>query len=191
MQENEENKRTYKTSSLSDIARTINSRAFKRYGFTKSDILVHWGEIVGTVLARFSMPERLIFPRKNEFNDKASGVLYICVEGSFAPEMQHLEPLIIDRINAYYGFKAVERLVFRHGMINKNEIQQKYIEPILSDSQKKDLEDKLSGIKDSTLKTSLYKVGAELISRDKMQKMKQGKRFTRRGQGSAIKSSQS
>ncbi|MDG1004343.1 MAG: DciA family protein, partial [Emcibacteraceae bacterium] len=53
-------KRTYKTSSIADIARRINNVAFRRYGFTRSEILMHWPEIVGSVLARSSLPERLV-----------------------------------------------------------------------------------------------------------------------------------
>ena len=62
-------KRTYKTSSIADIARRINNVAFRRYGFARSEILMHWPEIVGSVLARSSLPERLVMPKKNNQMD--------------------------------------------------------------------------------------------------------------------------
>ncbi|MBT5073631.1 MAG: DUF721 domain-containing protein, partial [Kordiimonadaceae bacterium] len=176
--------RTYRTKSIADIAGSINNRTFARFGFAKSDIILHWGEIVGSVLARSSLPERLIMPKSNEKTDRA-GVLHIRVEGSFAPEMQHLEPLVIDRINSYYGFKAVERLIFKHGNVDKKAPEQKYQPPILSDSQRNELDLMLKDIKDDQLRASLFNVGAELAASQKTQKPKQIKRFTRRGQGSA------
>jgi len=177
--------RTYRTKSIADIAGSINNRTFARYGFAKSDIILHWSEIVGSVLARSSLPERLIMPKSNEKEGRA-GVLHIRVEGSFAPEMQHLEPLVIDRINSYYGFKAVERLIFHHGNVATKTLGQKYKPPILSDSQKNELDLMLKDVKDDQLRASLFKVGAELAAKPKTQKTKQAKRFTRRGQGSAL-----
>lgn len=180
----EKNRRTYKTSSLADLAQSVNNRAFRRFGFAKSDIHIHWAEIVGPVLSKSSLPERLVIPKKNEEKGGGPGVLHIRVEGSYAPEMQHLEHLVIDRINSYYGFKAVNRLIFHHGIIDKNIPGQKYQPPILSDSQKNELNLMLKDIKDDELRKSLFKVGAEILGRQKPEKPKQGKRFTRRGMGS-------
>lgn len=176
--------RTYRTKSIADIAGSINNRTFARFGFAKSDIILHWTEIVGSVLARSSLPERLIMPKANQKPEGRAGVLHIRVEGSYAPEMQHLEPLVIDRINSYYGFKAVERLIFHHGKVDRETPDQKYQVPILSDSQKNKLDMMLKDIKDDQLRASLFNVGAELTAKQKTQKTKQAKRFTRRGQGS-------
>ena len=173
MSETEATKRTFKTSSIADIARGINNRAFRRFGFARSEILMHWPEIVGPVLARSSLPERLVTPKQN----------HIRVDGSFAPEMQHLEPLVIDRINSYYGFNAVCRLICHHGIIDKQAPLKKYQPPILTDSQKSELDLCLKDIKDDKLRESLFKVGAELVARQKPLEVKKTKRFTRRGQG--------
>jgi len=184
MADNKIIKRTYKTSSIADIARRINNVAFRRYGFARSEILMHWPEIVGSVLARSSLPERLVMPKKNDQIETKGGVLHIRVNGSFAPEMQHLEPLVIDRINSYYGFNAVHRLICYHGIIEEQKPLKIYEQPILSDSQKNELHKMLKDIKDGELRESLFRVGAELLSREKPLEIKKTKRFTRRGQGS-------
>ncbi|HPF46526.1 MAG: DUF721 domain-containing protein [Alphaproteobacteria bacterium] len=184
MSENVTENRTFKTKSIAELAGAINNTTFQRFGFVKSDILIHWKEIVGAVLAKSSLPERLIMPKNNDYDGIRAGTLHIRVEGSFAPEMQHLEPLVIDRINSYYGYKAIEKLVFHHGMINPVPKTKNYQKPILNDSQKSELESLLKNIKDDKLRKSLFTVGAELISRSNKQKPKQTKRFTRRGLGS-------
>ncbi len=189
MNEKFKERRSFKTRSIAEIAGRVSDRAFRRYGFLKSDVIMHWADIVGTVLARSSLPERLVLPRNTETinTQKKAGTLHIRIDGSFAPEMQHLEPLVIERINSYYGFKAVEKLVFHHGIVNYEKPRRTYSEPILSDSQKKDLDSCLKNIKDEKLKKSLYKVGAEIISQQKPTEVKHSKRFTRRGRGSLHK----
>ncbi len=58
-------------------------------------------------------------PRRNRsaFPRAASraGVLTLLVEGAHAPLMQHLAPLIIERVNRFFGYAAIDRLVFRQG----------------------------------------------------------------------------
>lgn len=184
MNEKVRQKRTFKTKSIAELAGAVNNRAFRRFGFAKSDIVLHWREIVGDVLARSSFPERLVVPKDHDRNENKSGVLHIRVEGSYAPEMQHLEPIVIDRINSYYGFTAVNRLVFHHGYIEQSQPNKKYVQPILSDSQKKELNLRLKDIKDDKLRRSLFDVGAEILAGSSVTKVKHSKRFTRRGKGS-------
>ncbi len=178
-------KRTFKTKSIADLAGGINNSAFRRFGFAKSDIILHWRDIVGELLSRSSLPERLVMPRdhENSTSNKA-GVLHIRIDGSFAPEMQHLEALVIDRINSYYGFKAVEKLIFHHGAVQQDAETRKYSPPILTDSQKSELDLLLQDVKDDKLRKSLFTVGAEIMGRQKPPEAKQTKRFTRRGKGS-------
>ena len=42
-------------------------------------------------------------------------MLTLLVEGAHAPLMQHLTPMIIERVNRFFGYEAVNRLVFRQG----------------------------------------------------------------------------
>ena len=177
-------KRSFKAKSIADLAGKINNRAFRRFGFAKSDIVLHWQDIVGEILARSSLPERLVMPKEYENTETKAGVLHIRIEGSFAPEMQHLELLVIDRINSYYGFKAVGKLVFHHGNIEKKVSTRKYSPPILTDSQKSELNLLLQDIKDDKLRRSLFDVGAEIVGSRESLEVKQIKRFTRRGKGS-------
>ena len=60
--------------------------------------------------------------------------------------------------------------------------------PILSDSQKQELNLLLKGIKDDKLRQSLFNVGAEIMAGVTPKNVRQSKRFTRRGKGSLNKS---
>ena len=85
--------------------------AFRRFGFVQASVVSRWGEIVGERYAKVSSPESIRFPA----GKKSAGVLTVLVEGAHAPVMQHLTPLIIERVNRFFGYPAVARLSFRQG----------------------------------------------------------------------------
>jgi hypothetical protein len=58
-----------------------------------------------------SSPESIRFPA----GKKSSGVLTLLVEGAHAPLIQHLTPLIVERVNRFFGHAAIDRIVFRQG----------------------------------------------------------------------------
>ena len=37
------------------------------------------------------------------------------VEGAHAPLVQHLTPMIVDRVNRFFGYAAINRIVFKQG----------------------------------------------------------------------------
>ena len=85
--------------------------AFRRFGFVQSSIVSRWSEIVGERYARVSSPESIRFPAGR----KSGGVLTLLVEGAHSPLLQHLAPLIIERVNRFFGHQAIGRVVFRQG----------------------------------------------------------------------------
>jgi hypothetical protein len=89
----------------------IGGMAFRRFGFVQSAIVSRWREIVGERYAKVSSPESIRFPAGR----KSGGVLTLLVEGAHSPLLQHLSPLIIERVNRFFGYAAVDRIVFRQG----------------------------------------------------------------------------
>ncbi len=86
---------------------------FRKRGFAEAGILTNWPEIMGHVLAARTMPQRIAYPR-GERND---GTLYIRVESAWATELQHLAPQVIERINGYFGYRAVAHLAISQGTV--------------------------------------------------------------------------
>lgn len=85
--------------------------AFRRFGFIQSSIVSRWGEIVGERYAKVSSPESIRFPAGR----KSGGLLTLVVQGAHAPLMQHLSPLILGRVNRFFGYAAVAKVAFRQG----------------------------------------------------------------------------
>jgi hypothetical protein len=98
-----------------DLVGDIAGTSFKRFGFVQGAVVSRWPEIVGERYAKVSTPESIRFPH----GKKAGGTLTLAVEGAHAPLMQHLGPLIIERVNRFFGYEAVSKLVFRQGRVPK------------------------------------------------------------------------
>jgi hypothetical protein len=93
-----------------ELALDVGGMAFKRFGFVQGAVVARWQEIVGERYARVSTPESIRFPAGR----KAGGTLTLAVEGAHAPLLQHLGPMIIERVNLFFGYEAVTKVVFRH-----------------------------------------------------------------------------
>jgi len=92
--------------SLGELSR----RALGRRGFAEAGLITDWEAVVGPELAAACHPERLSFPPGR----REGGTLKIRVAGGAATELQHMEPLVLERINGYFGFRAVTRLTLVH-----------------------------------------------------------------------------
>ena len=66
-------------------------------------LVTDWATIVGERIARRSQPEKMIY----RGSAKSKATLHIRVEGALGVELNHIKPMIIERINQYFGFQAV------------------------------------------------------------------------------------
>lgn len=100
---------------LSELLPDVSGTAFRKFGFVQSSLVSRWGEIVGERYARVSAPESLRFPR----GQRANGVLTLTVAGAHATMMQHIGPELIERVNRFFGYAAVARIVIRQGEVKR------------------------------------------------------------------------
>jgi hypothetical protein len=105
------------TRAVGDMVPAIGASAFRRFGFVQSSIVSRWREIVGPRYADVSTPESIRFP----VGKKQDGVLTLMVDSAHAPMMQHVAPSIIERVNRFFGYAAVARLMMRQGHITPPE----------------------------------------------------------------------
>ena len=105
--------RARRARAVSDMLPAVGGAAFRRFGFVQSSIVSRWKEIVGERYAAVSAPESIRFPP----GKRSAGVLTLVVEGAHAPTMQHVAPAIVERVNRFFGYAAVERVSFRQGIV--------------------------------------------------------------------------
>jgi hypothetical protein len=96
-----------------ELVGDVGGMAFRKFGFMQASVVSRWNEIVGQRYAQVSLPESIRFPA----GKKAGGTLTLLVEGAHAPLIQHLGPLIIERVNRFFGYEAIAKVVFRQGRL--------------------------------------------------------------------------
>lgn len=98
---------------IADLMPAIGRTAFRRFGFVQSSVVTRWPEIVGAHHARHCAPESIRFPP----GEKADGILQLVVTPAHAPLIQHVIPEIIERVNRFFGYRAVARVKIRQGQV--------------------------------------------------------------------------
>lgn len=86
-----------------------------KQGFVCGRIVTHWSDIVGPQFSDIAAPSKITFPmgKKNE------GTLHLITTSAGAMMIQYAEPLILERINTFFGYKAVIKLRFQMSKINE------------------------------------------------------------------------
>ena len=134
----------------------IADTTFKRFGFVQGAVVSRWAEIVGERYAKVSAPESIRFP----VGKKSDGTLTLSVEGAHAPLMQHLAPLIMERVNRFFGYRAVATVAFRQGRHAKPAPK---VERPPSAAVPKALGEGLRQIADPELRACLESLAAKLV----------------------------
>ncbi|VVT12089.1 DUF721 domain-containing protein [Erythrobacter sp. EC-HK427] len=98
---------------VSDLVPQIGRAAFRRFGFVQSSVVTRWPEIVGPIHAKVCAPEAIRFP----IGEKSDGILQLVVLPAHAPLIQHVLPEIIERVNRFFGYKAVAKIKMRQGAV--------------------------------------------------------------------------
>lgn len=76
------------------------------HGFAEPEVLLRWSEIVGDRLAAVCAPVKVSYSRAQDLG----ATLVVRAEGPRAIEVEHLSPRILERVNQFYGYRAVHRL---------------------------------------------------------------------------------
>ena len=145
-----EPQRALRARSVSDMLPDVGRAAFRRCGFVQSSIVSRWREIVGERYAAVSSPESIRFPP----GKRSAGVLTLVVEGAHAPMMQHVAPVIVERVNRFFGYNAVERVFFRQGVVQLAKAKARVAPPSLRPLPK-EMGDSLREVADPELRAVL------------------------------------
>ncbi|MGO4387223.1 DUF721 domain-containing protein [Microvirga sp. 2YAF29] len=136
-------------------------------GFATSDVIMAWGDIVGERLAAFTQPLKIEWKRKAPHADPESrpepSTLVIRVESAFALELQHLAPTIIDRVNTYYGWRCIGKLVLKQGPVRRVE-KKRPSAPTLTPEDQEKVNTAIGPIEEEGLKAALDRLGQAIVS---------------------------
>jgi hypothetical protein len=127
----------------------------KRGGATLVRLKAEWAAIIGADWASVTWPSAL----------GRDGVLKLRTASIAALELQHRAPLLIERINLFFGRSVVTRLALVQGPLPFDSPPSDPPVPRLAASEVAALGERLSGIADPELRAALGRLGHAIISR--------------------------
>lgn len=103
---------------IASLVPRITQKSFEKHGFAAASLIMDWAQIVGRDRARDTRPVKLKWPRAAEKSSdtaargegRPAATLVLQVDPAVALDIQYQSAQIIERINAYFGYRAVASL---------------------------------------------------------------------------------
>lgn len=107
--------RRIKAKTVGSFVPGLTKKACEKYGFSAASLISDWPQIVGRDLSRHTSPQRLKWPRYvPAYQDLETGcegrpgaTLILHVDPAKALDIQYGTTQLIERINGYFGYRAV------------------------------------------------------------------------------------
>jgi hypothetical protein len=141
------------------VAARIVAGPLGRRGLAAAQLVADWPAVVGATLAETTFPLRIVFPR----GERIGGTLHLrVVSGALALELAHLEPLILERVNGHFGYRAVARIAIAQGPMPHRPARRARVAPAAAAALDASLTRLIESVDDPTLKEALAGLGRRL-----------------------------
>lgn len=147
---------------VSELVPQIGRAAFRRYGFVQSSVVTRWPEIVGDHHAKVCTPESIRFPP----GEKSDGILQLVALPGHATMIQHVTPEIIERVNRFFGYRAVAKVKIRQGAVKQRDAEEKRKAPPSLKPIPMELGDSLRDIGDPELRAVLESLARSVAQKE-------------------------
>ncbi len=128
-------------------------------GFAEAQLVAQWPAIIGEDIARGVSPDKLSFGR----GERRDGTLHLRVAPGFGPEIQHREPVLVERINAFFGYRAVARLAIKQGPPARPAEPPPPRPRPLKNEERQSLARRVAEVDDDELRSALQRLGEAVI----------------------------
>jgi hypothetical protein len=144
---------------LAELVTTCVADVFARQGFTSCEIVTHWDDIVGAEVAALAEPVRMQWIRSRDPDESPPATLVLRVEGPAALEIQHMSGEIVERVNRYLGWQAVDKLALRQAPLTR---RRKPPRPRIDEAAAGAIAAQMTEIADDGLRAALGRLGAAI-----------------------------
>ncbi len=155
---------------LGDLVPAHMQPVLRKRGFATADLVLNWPQIVGPSYAKTTMPDQISWPRRpkgviGSRDEPEPGILTIRCIGAMALRITHDAPLLMERINTYFGYRAVGRIKVLQAPLQMARLRPK---PVPAPLQPEEIArvDRLCGpIEDDGLRSIMAKLGENIRKR--------------------------
>ena len=165
-------KRTFTPVSISDSLRNVNKKFLYKFG--KLDYTIHtkWSEIVGSFFVHHSEPQKISSIAKStnaEGETLYDRFLHVNVSPAAAVEFQHFQDKIIEKINSYFGYKAIKGIKIHQLLVKTDQYDLKQRNVNLIDAKEKKIAIKRSApaLSNKQLEESIVNLGLSISKEEK------------------------
>ena len=153
---------------LGDFVQSAIGPVLTRRGFGLTGIVLYWGDIVGQRLAATSRPIKVQWPGRHGGPSAENGpdqaALVVRVETAYALEFQHLAPIVIERVNTYFGWRCISRLVLMQGPVAALPATRRAAVRPFDKAAESAAADIAGEVKDELLRRALIRLGAHILA---------------------------
>lgn len=159
-------KRKNRSVQLGDVIDGMLDPALRRRGFANRDLIVNWASIAPAPWDRATLPDKLVWPRKDR-PDPEGAVLYLrCLE-SHKVMLPHEAPAITMAINRYFGYLLIRGVRLSLNPLSLPQAAAKPVRQDLSAQARGRIAEETSGIEDPELRAALEKLGRGVLGKRK------------------------
>ncbi|MCW8915025.1 MAG: DciA family protein [Magnetovibrio sp.] len=157
--------RTHRVKPVAQTVDRLTRGILGNHGFAHATIVTKWPQIVGDDMARHTLPEKIVFSR----DGATGGTLHLKTDsGAFAMELQHNEPLVLERINTFFGYRAVVRIKLIQGPLPRNRETAQRAKPPrpLSKAETEAIAGTVATVDDPELQEALARLGRNVMGKN-------------------------
>ena len=166
---NTEPKRAFVPKKIGDTLGKVNRVFSNKYGKVEFLILSKWPQIVGSFFAEHSEPDKISRITEDfvEFDQPIfKSFLNVRVSPAAAVEFQHYKDTIIEKINSFFGYKAIADLRLQQNFIPKAKVNNKLNDGKISAEEREKIKNEIAVIHDEELQKSIVNLGASIKRED-------------------------
>lgn len=154
--------RKAKTQSVGRAISGLAKRALDKRGFVDASIVNEWPKIAGALIGGNSLPEKITFPRDRT----KPGTLHLRLEnGALSTEVMHFEPVLLERMNRFFGFRAVGHIKIIQGPLPADEKKTRPALPPVKAETRTEIEQSLDTVEDDEIRDALMQLGTHVAQR--------------------------
>ena len=166
-QKNKKYKRTFIPQDIGNTIKKVNRNLSSK--FNKIEFIIHskWSDITGTYFSQYSEPKNIT--KIPDYENNLGETIYknqlnVSVAPAAAVEFQHFKDTILEKINSYFGYKAIMDLRIQQNYIpiDKANISSNMRHRKLTENDKKQISNEVKELDNENLKNSLIDLGKNI-----------------------------